>query len=268
MGGLIQTKGTQRLANFLNKQRFDAGSIGRTRTLENNIGGVRVRLRDAFASTLDNTPLLTISDAFIAQNAGATWFANGRDALYPATTLVAVATPAANQITFNNPAAGWPNSIPVGGASPTITAANLEQGKGALIQRGTTVTAVAAAGGNQTTVTFSNPVGGCAANDRISFSNINHKNLVRRWRHYIALDLTPANHSRIQSAVLSALFDTSVSYVTFQTIEDVTQTVLVNTEYNTTAGDPEDSSLDIATKYISVALITSRTSAPDPLDPQ
>src|SRR6478735_6844171 len=111
MGGLIQTKGTQRLANFFNKQRFDAPSIVRTRALENNIGGVRVRLRDAFASTLDKTPLLTISDAFIAQNAGATWFANGRDALYPATTLVAVAIPAPNQITFNNPAAGWPNSI-------------------------------------------------------------------------------------------------------------------------------------------------------------
>ncbi len=267
MGGLIQTKGTQRLANFLNKQRFDAGSIGRTRTLENNIVGVRVRLRDAFALALDNTPLLTISDAFIAQNAGSTWYANGRDALYPATTLIAQATPNPNQITFSNPAPGWPNSIPLGVASPTITAANLEHGKGPAIQRGITVAAVTAIAGNQTTVTFSNSVAGCVAGDRISFSNVNHKNLVRRWRHYLAFDLTPANHSRIQSAVLSALFDTSVSYVTFQTIEDVAQTVLVNTEYPTT-GDPDDSNLDTANKYISVALITSRTSAPDPLDPQ
>jgi hypothetical protein len=268
MGGLIQTKGTQRLANFLNNQRFDANSINKTRNLENNIGGLKVLLKNAFASALDKTPLLTISDAFIAQNAGASWFANGKDALYPSTTLVAAATPATDKVTFINPVPGWPNSIPPGVASPKITAANLEQGKGPAIPKDTTILAVdPVAGTNRTTVTFSNNVPGCVAGDRISFSHLNHKNLVRRWRHYLAFDLTPSNHSRIQSAVLSALFDTSVSYVAFQTIEDIAQTVLVNTEYPATS-DGEESNLDITKKYISLALITPRTSAPDPLDPQ
>src|SRR6202000_748591 len=94
---------------------------------------------------------------------------------------------------------------------------------------------------------------------RISFTNVNHQNLLRRWRYYLAIDLAPSNHSRIQSAVLAALFDTSVTSVTFQTIEDIAQIVLVNTEYPT--GDAEDSNLVTANKYMSVALITPRTSA-------
>ncbi len=264
MGALIQTKGTQRLANFFNKQRFDANSIVRTRNLQNNIAGINTLLRDAFASALDKTPILTISDAFIAQNAGPTWFANGRDALYPATTLVAQAVPAPNQITFNNPAPGWPNSIPLNVASPTITAQNLER---PTIQRGTTVTMVTPAGA-QTTVTFSNNVNAAvAAGERVSFTNVNHQNLVRRWRYFLQFDLAPFNHSRIQSAVLAALFDPSVASMNFQTIEDIAQGVLVNTEYPT-SGDPDDSSLVTANKYIAVALVTPRTTAPDPLDPQ
>jgi hypothetical protein len=264
MGALIQTKGTQRLANFFNRQRFDANSIIRTRNLQNNIAGAITLLRDAFASALDKTPLLTVSDAFIAQNAGPTWFANGRDALYPATTLVAQAIPAANQVTFNNPVPGWPNSIPLNVASPTITAQNLERPS---IQRGTTVTMVTPAG-NQTTVTFSNNVNAAvAAGERVSFTNVNHQNLVRRWRYFLQVDLAPSNHSRIQTAVLAALFDPSVASMSFQAIEDIAQEVLVNTEYPTT-GDAEDSNLVTANKYISLALITPRTSAQDPLDPQ
>ena len=37
MGALIQTKGTQRLAHLFNN-RFDAGSIGRTRDVQNSSG--------------------------------------------------------------------------------------------------------------------------------------------------------------------------------------------------------------------------------------
>jgi hypothetical protein len=271
MGGLIQTKGTQRLANFLNRQRFDANSILRTRAVQNSAGTL---LRDAFASALDQTPLLTISDAFIAQYATAhpaTWYNNGRDALYPSTTtLIATAVAGGNQITFNNPVGGWPASIPVGVASPTITATDLADGKGGAIPVGTTVTGVAAAGG-QTVVTLSNPVPNTIVNDRISFANINHRNLVRRWRYYLSLELTATNQSLIQSAIISGLFDTSVTAMVFQAIEDRNQNVLVGIEYqttNATAGDTEDSNLVFGTKYISVALITPRTKAPDPLDPQ
>ena len=215
--------------------------------------------------------MLTVSDAFIAQYATAnpTWYNNGRDALYPSTTLIAQAV-AGSQITFNNPPGGWPNSIPIGVASPNITAADLEPGKGLAIPKGATVTAVTPAG-NQTVVTFLNPVPNVAINERISFTNIKHQNLVRRWRYYLSTELTPTNQSLIQSAVISGLFDTSVTAIVFQAIEDIKQKVLVSIEYqttNATAGDTEDSNLVFGTKYISVTLITPRTKAPDPLDNQ
>jgi hypothetical protein len=110
-----------------------------------------------------------------------------------------------------------------------------------------------------------------AINERISFTNIKHQNLVRRWRYYLSTELTPTNQSLIQSAVISGLFDTSVTAIVFQAIEDIKQKVLVSIEYqttNATAGDTEDSNLVFGTKYISVTLITPRTKAPDPLDNQ
>src|ERR1700676_1926680 len=100
MGGLIQTKGTQRLARLFNN-RFDTGPIDQTRKVKNSSGTL---LQVAFA-TLPN--LLAISDSFIAQYAGTPWVPNIRDALYPAATLAAV-TVAARDVTFNDPAAGWP----------------------------------------------------------------------------------------------------------------------------------------------------------------
>ena len=123
-----------------------------------------------------------------------------------------------------------------------------------------------ASSATQTTVTFSANVTAVASH-RISFTNVNHQNLLRRWRWYLLKDLQPSNHSLIQSAVLNALTDTSVNAVIFQTVEDTAQKVLVNTEYLTT-GDADDSNLVIGTKYISVTLITPRTTAPDPLDKQ
>jgi len=103
-------------------------------------------------------------------------------------------------------------------------------------------------------------------NDRISFCLKKHQNLVRRWRYFLEHDLQPSNHSLIQSAVLSALTDTTVASATFQTIEHHDQMVLTNTEFMTTNAD--DDNLDPATKYMQVALITPRTTAPDALDAQ
>src|SRR5262249_6169164 len=145
--------------------------------------------------------------AFIAQYASANWVPNGRDVLYPAVTLVAQAVPAAgNQITFSNPNPGWPPTIVLG-----VSAANLDRPPGIGIPKGATVTAIALAtpAAGQTTVTFSSPVT-VQVNDRISFCLKKHQNLVRRWRYFLAHDLQPSNHSLIQSAVLSALTDTSV----------------------------------------------------------
>jgi len=261
MGGLIQTKGTQRLAKLFNN-RFDAGSIPTTRAVQNLIGGTATSLKVAFAAAFDSTPLLTISDAFIAQYASANWVPQGRDVLYPAVTLVAQAMPAATQITFNNPSPGWPPTIVVG-----VSAANLDRPPGIGIPKGATVTVIALAtpAAGQTTVTFSSAVT-AQVNDRISFCLKKHQNLVRRWRYFLEHDLQPSNHSLIQSAVLSALTDTTVASATFQTIEHHDQMVLTNTEFMTTNAD--DDNLDPATKYMQVALITPRTTAPDALDAQ
>jgi hypothetical protein len=259
MGALIQTKGTQRLARFFNNQRFDAGSIAKTRSVQNSISGVTMTLGAAFAAAFDSSPLLTISDNFIAQNASANWVNNGRDLLYPAATLVAQSV-AGNKITFNNPIPGWPSAIAVG-----VSAADFERSLG--IPKGATVTKIdlATPAAGQTTVTFSVNVT-AQANDRISFCLLKHQNLVRRWRHFLLNDLQPTNHSLIQSAVLSALTDTSVASATFQTIEHYDQRVVTNTEFQTTNADDEN--LDSTTKFIQVALITPRTTAPDPIDQQ
>jgi hypothetical protein len=82
MGGLIQTKGTQRLANLFNS-RFSVLTV--TRGWRDG-GGQKVA--DVFRST---PKLLDISDAFIAQNANAAaaanWPADMNDLLYPSATL-------------------------------------------------------------------------------------------------------------------------------------------------------------------------------------
>ena len=88
MGGLINTKGTQRLANLFNS-RFSnlgtAGSWASTGTIPKTFGG---SLSDAFdKEALD---LLKISDSFIAQNAKAGfWPADFNDILYPSATMTA-----------------------------------------------------------------------------------------------------------------------------------------------------------------------------------
>jgi len=250
MGGLIQTKGTQRLARLFNN-RFDINSIGQTRAVKNSSGTL---LQVAFA-TLPN--LLTISDTFIAQNAGTPWIPNVRDALYPAATLVAV-TVAARDITFNDPAAGWPTLI-----ANNISAADLDHTGG--IPKGATVTNVARGNpsAGQTKVTFNAPVT-ARVGDRISFCPVRHQNLVRRWRYYLGNELVASNHSGIQSAVLTALTDSSVTSVSFQAIESSTQAVFVETILATT--DAEDDHLDPTHKRLFIALMTARTNAPDPVD--
>ena len=175
MGALIQTKGTQRLARLFNN-RFDSGSIGQTRGVQNSLG---ISLKTAFSTTFDNSSLLTISDNFIAQFSTplATWVPNGRDVLYPAATLVAVAV-AGNTITFNDPAGAFPNLI-----VNNVGAADLDRPGG--ISKGAVVTNVARAtpAANQTTVTFSVAVT-AQIGDKISFCPPKHQNLVRRWRFF------------------------------------------------------------------------------------
>ena len=107
MGALIQTKGTQRLANLFNTQ-FSVLSTARGWNNSITAGGVttKVNICDAFNSG----KLWAISDAFIAQNAdpssAQTWPSDMNDLLYPSATLtVTTITNAANSstLTFNIP---------------------------------------------------------------------------------------------------------------------------------------------------------------------
>jgi hypothetical protein len=253
MGALIQTKGTQRLTHLFNN-RFDKGSIDRTRAVVTNSG---ITLQAAFANFSD---LLTISDQFIAQNANTNsnnWVLKGRDVLYPAATLIAVAV-SGSDITFKDPALGCPDLI-----ANNISAADLDLPLG--VPRGAKVKNVSHnTAANQTTVTFDSPVA-AQVGDRISFCPVKHQNLVRRWRYYLATELIGSNHSAIQGGVLTALTGNSVTRVEFQAIEDATQAVHVETIPGTT--DDDDSNIDPTHKSLSIVLMTVRTNnTADPVD--
>ena len=167
---------------------------------------------------------------------------------------------AGNDITFTDPLLGWPNLIANG-----IGAADLTHAGG--VQKDSIVTNVARGHPNagQTTVTFSSPVT-AQANDLISFCPVKHQNLIKRWRYYLRNELDASNHTNIQKAILTALTDTSVTSVTFQAFEDTAQRVLVETILATT--DADDDNLDPTHKSLSIALLTVRTNAPDPIDTQ
>jgi len=262
MGGLIQTKGTQRLAKLFNKC-FDDNATGIAAA--RMVGPLRAAFKDA---SLD---LLAISDRFIAQNAIAgSWPADGNDYLYPSATM-----------TTTNPTGGAATNIlnfrlPAGiGAIPTAIAANsavcsLDARK--TIPHGTKVGVVSpitgGAGGTfNVTLVDKNaaPVNVTVTNlERISFAKGKHEQLVRRWRWYLKYDLAPAHHASIRSAISSALEDTDFNFtkITFQALED-TQRVLVSIEQNLNNSDEYDD-----TYRMSIILVTQQTTAPDPLDPQ
>lgn len=251
MGGLIQTKGTQRLAHLFNN-RFDKASLPKTRDIKTSSG---TTLKAAFATLPD---LLTISDTFIAQNSSsaATWVPKGRDVLYPGATLVAVAV-AGSDITFDDPIGGWPALIANG-----VSASDLKRSLG--VPKGALVTNVVPSNpAGKTTVTFSKPVT-AQVGDCICFCPLKHQNLVRRWRHYLEHDLDPSNHAKIQGTVLTALTDPSVTEVKFQALEHTVQSVFVETILGTT--NDEDDNIDPNHKSLFVALMTARTTAPDPID--
>ncbi len=97
MGGLINTKGTQRLSKLFNN-RFDPLSAARIWT--NTIGG-GTTLPAAFRNAGAN--LLTLSDSFIAQyaTANATWLNSGNDLLYPSATMTVAALPGSGSLSLN-----------------------------------------------------------------------------------------------------------------------------------------------------------------------
>ncbi len=104
MGSLIQTKGTQRLANLFNSRFSNLNTAGKwtsTNAVPKTFTGT---LSDAFDK--DALDLLKISDSFIAQNASAganLWPADGNDILYPSATMTTTAASSSTTLLFNLP---------------------------------------------------------------------------------------------------------------------------------------------------------------------
>ena len=265
MGALIQTKGTQRLAKFLNI-RFDGSATGLSFIRSTQRTGGTLLSAD-FENTTGQNSLLKISDLYIAQNAtaaGTTWPADGNDLLYPFSATMVPTNPGASvsplQFTL---AAGSkkPDAIAVGSTVSNLTA----RGN---IPPGTTVGNVTPVVANAFSVTLFDTAGNAlpvkvGAKDKISFAPGKHERLVRRWRWYLKNDLKDENDNAIRSAISAALDDPSINMIIFQTAED-TQNVVVTTQQKlNNATDELGDEIDM---YI--LLLTQSTTAPERLDPQ
>src|SRR4051812_17010101 len=86
MGGLIQTKGTQRLARWLNN-RFDASATGMSVTKAAGSSHGPGTMLGNF-DPANGLSLATISENFIAQYAGSGWPNDWNDLLYPSATMI------------------------------------------------------------------------------------------------------------------------------------------------------------------------------------
>jgi len=265
MGALIQTKGTQRLANLFNTQ-FSVLSTARGWNNSITAGGVttKVNICDAFNSG----KLLAISDAFIAQNADPTagsWPTDMNDLLYPSATLTVTSiTNAANSstLTFNIPG-NLPGAIVApAGALPGSAVSCIGKGKAKRIPKKTTVTSVAPPAAGVLTVVVSQPCPKLAVGDSVCFAKGKYERLVRRWQWYLQNDLTSDNNDAIRQAINSALDDDSYTSIQFQTVEDTQQVVV--TPLSTLDGNFELSD----NMQMNILLMTQSTTAPDKLDPQ
>jgi len=268
MGGLIQTKGTQRLANLFNSLFNEVAATGlqAARGATNRLpNGTTTTLPAAFSAV--GGDLLSISDAFIAQYAGANWSAAnpGDDLLYPSATMTVTAVNN-NVVTFTLPQGS--NAVPTSIAKGSAVSC-LDRRK-ALPHGAQADTPSAVSAQGTFTVALLNQAGNALPNnkvkinapDRICFTTGAHENLVRRWRWYLQNDLKSENHASIKRAISTALADTTFQKITFQTLEDK-QRVLTSP---LTQLDPDQ---EFGNSYImQIILFTEPTTAPDPLDPQ
>ncbi len=257
MGALIQTKGTQKLAKWLNN-RFDPNGIIVLRKTQSTGGAYSGLLSNAFK--IGNS-LWQISDAFTAQYATnatggtATWPADGNDILYPSATMIPTNTGVSTS-TLKFSLVGQAKKpdfiVPNATVTDLTTRGNVPSGT-----KVSTVTAVAGGFevGLPTAVTI-------APGDMISFADGNHERLVRRWRWYLQHDLTAENQTAIRDAIFTALDDTSFKRINFQTVED-TQRVIVTTQQRLNNNDELD---DFMLMFI--LLMTQSTTAPEKVDAQ
>jgi hypothetical protein len=263
MGALINTKGTQRLANLFNSRFSNLNTAGKWTSIgavPKTFGGT---LSDAFDK--NGFDLLKISDSFIAQNASAAanlWPADGNDILYPSATMTTTAASNNTSLSFNLPAGI--NALSAG-SMITNGASVISLDKRGSIQKDTTVAAPPAVTvGNPSTlaVTLSQNANNVKIGERICFITGTHQRLVRRWRWYLSHDLKPENDSAVQNAISTAFDDADFQSITFQAIED-TQRVVTRIEQQLDANN-----VAFINQFILyVVLLTQQTTAPDPLDP-
>jgi hypothetical protein len=254
MGGLIQTKGTQYLANFFN-QRFSStgGSLTTLRGI--TIGGaVPPSLISDFAKPFGVSSLFYLSEKYRGQ------WTDGSDVLYPACSISGVTSVAGNlnQLTFpGNVPAFIVNAINTG--APTLQVYN--ESRPGSINSGITVQASVSA----TTIRLSTAVNSAIqASDWLVFIDTNQANLLKRWKYYLQYDLLNKNHSEIQAAVHQVLADLSFDHAIFQAIESTSQNVDRAIEFDAAASNYAS----LGVKYMHVVLQTARTTSPTPLDPQ
>lgn len=252
MGALIQTKGTQKLARWLN-DRFDANSIDVLRNTRTSASP----LSEAFRN---GDKLLKISDDFIAQNATnatTTWPADGNDILYPSATLIPTNT--GNNLTklqFSLPnATKRPDLVAIGNSVSNLTVRGNTQ-------TGTTITGITGSVPNFS-VDVSPAVKIGSANEMVSFSKGKHERLVRRWRWYLQRDLKAENNTIIREAIFAALDDKSFKRIIFQTVEDVQRVIVTTRQKLNDATEELDDEI-----IMSILLLTQSTTAPEKVDPQ
>jgi hypothetical protein len=253
MGALIQTKGTQRLANWFNKRCFS--DLSKTRKWKNTKTNAFVP--EAFGTA--GKKLLDICDDFIAQNASATsgeWPSGMNDMFYPSATL-AVVSGSGTTLTFNLPGTK-PDAIVDGESFVSCIKTNR-------VKKQTKVQTAALSAG-VLTVTLTKPLkSNPNAGELFSFSfkKGKHERLVRRWRWYLEHDLEPKNDDAIRQAISAALGDEEY-YVSIscQTVEDVQKVVAIPQPKLDGDEEPTDE------LEMTIVLMTQSTSSPDKVDPQ
>jgi len=247
MGSLIQTKGTQYLANFFT-QRFGA------------TGGSLATLRGLGTLTTDFSKSFGVSSLFYLSEKYRGQWTDGSDVFYPACSITGVTSVAGNlnELTFpGNVPAFITNAINAG--TPTLLV--YSESRAASISAGIFVQASV----NATTIRLSNAVTSAVlATDWLVFIDNNHANLLKRWKYFLQYDLHSQNHSEIQAAIHQVLVDGTFDHATFQTIESTSQTVGRAIEFDASASNY----VNLGAKYMQVVLQTPRTTSQIPLDPQ
>ncbi len=255
MGGLIQTKGTQVLLNLLNS-RFgpNTAAQGATPTGIIAMRAVAGLLAD-FAPPTPPIPsgpsLLDISDDYVGE------WPDGSDLFFPTATVTNGTANNSRTVNFSGP---LPAFVQQANTAATYQAVWGGQSAASNIPPLTMVTNI----NTVSQLTLNNPITITPPQPMI-FSNPKHPNLIKRWKFYLKNELLPAHHLVARTAISQALANNQYQYILFQTIESNTQQVITSTEY---ASTPNGANLDLAKPFMNIILMTPRTNAPDPIDPQ